>query len=101
MSNNPEDMADYQERTPSGNQLINYQLKEIKSDVKEIKETLRVSDDRYVLRREHNELREEVVKKVDKEDIRNLRNLGWTVLGATVIAIITQILSFIGRKGTP
>lgn len=90
-------MPDFQERTPSGNQLINYQLKEIKSDVKEIKETLRVSDDRYVLRREHNELRDLVDKKVDKEDIKNLRNLGWTLLASTILAIIVSILNFISR----
>lgn len=87
----------FQERN-SSNELINYQLKEIKTDVKEIKETLRTSDDRYVLRREHNDLREIVDTKVDKDSIKNLRNLGWTVLGATVIAIITQILSYVGKR---
>lgn len=92
-----ETMADFQERTPNSNELINYQLKEIKSDVKEIKETLRTSDDRYILRREHNELRAMVDKKIDKEDMKNLRNLGWTLLGSTILAIIFTILNFVSR----
>lgn len=95
MSNELE--PDFNERTPSGNQLINYQLKEIKSDVKEIKETLRTTDDRYVLRREYNELTITVGKKVDREDLRNLRNLGWTLLGSTLLAIIFTILNFISQ----
>lgn len=90
-------MAEFTERNTSSSELINYQLKEIKTDVKEIKETLRVSDERYVLRREHNELREIVNEKVDKDAIKNLRNLGWTVLGATIIAIISQILNFVSK----
>lgn len=88
---------DFSDRSPSGNQLINYQLKEIKSDVKDIKETLRTSDDRYILRREFNELKLEVGEKVNREDLRNLRNLGWTLLGSTLLAIIFSILNFISK----
>lgn len=92
-------MSEYKERTEVSNDLLNYQLKEIKSDVKEIKDRLSTSDERYVLRREYNALMEIVGKKIDKEDLRNLRNLGWTLLGSTILAIIFSLLNFISKGG--
>lgn len=90
-------MADFQPRTQDANELINYQLAQIKLSIEKLEKKIDTSDDRYVLRREYNELKVDVAGKINKEDLRNLRNLGWTLLGSTLLAIIFTILNFVSQ----
>lgn len=80
-------------------QLINYRLDAIGKDILEIKQTINANDDRYVLRREYDELKVVVdgmvTTKVNKDDLTNIRILGYTVLGGTILALITAAFTIL------
>jgi len=79
-------------------ELVNYKLEQIAVRLDKIDRKLEDGDSRFVPRREFEELKIVVEKKVNKEDYIFIRNLVIGAYGLVIIQFATIVIQFILKR---